>query len=102
MDYGQHVRDFEERKRRRADLEQHRLTGGRLDPAIVRGLQRFQIGEEGDGASLLRLFRPIVGDVFFRRAERIRHHARPLPARPHDAATLVAVNDAERVVGRRP
>jgi hypothetical protein len=53
MNYGNHVRDFEKHAVRRAQLVERWPTGGRLEPALVRSLQRFQAGEDGDGASLI-------------------------------------------------
>ena len=53
MNYGDHVRDFESHARLRAQLVEVWPTGGRLEPALVRSLQRFQAGEDGDGASLI-------------------------------------------------
>jgi hypothetical protein len=53
MTYREHVREFERHARLRARLVEHWPAGGRLDPALVASLQRFQAGEDGDGASLL-------------------------------------------------
>ena len=53
MTYQEHVRDFRSHARRRAESVEHWPSGGRLDPALVRSLQRFQAGEDGDGASLI-------------------------------------------------
>jgi hypothetical protein len=53
MTYADHVRDFELHARLRAGLVEHWPSGSRLDPALVRSLQRFQAGEDGDGASLI-------------------------------------------------
>lgn len=53
--YAAWVRRFEENAERR-----HRAgdppwdRGSTLDPAVVRSLQRFQTGEDGDGATLIR------------------------------------------------
>jgi hypothetical protein len=47
-------RDFEdEAERRRAEGDPDWDRGAWLDPAIVRSLQRFQVGEAGDGANLI-------------------------------------------------
>jgi len=54
MTYAQWLQDFEteaERRRRREDPPWSR--GARLDPAVARSVQRFQVGEAGDGANLI-------------------------------------------------
>jgi hypothetical protein len=53
MTYQEHVRDFRSHARLRAESVEHWPSGGRLDPALVRSLQRFQAGENGDGAGLI-------------------------------------------------
>ena len=53
MDYAEHLRLFEQHARRRAGRTEPDGGGGRLPGALVRSLQRFQRGEDGDGASLL-------------------------------------------------
>ena len=53
MDHGEHLRAFEEHRRLRAGLVESWPTGGRLHPAVARSLQRFQVGEDGDGACLI-------------------------------------------------
>ena len=53
MTYRDHVDDFEKHARMRAELVEEWPSGGRLDPALVRSVQRFQAGEDGDGASLI-------------------------------------------------
>jgi hypothetical protein len=53
MNYRDHVRDYEKHARQRTQLVERWPTGGRLEPALVRSLQRFQAGEDGDGASLI-------------------------------------------------
>jgi hypothetical protein len=51
--YAQHVEEFERHKRLRAGLVERWPIAGPLRPALVRSIQRFQAGEDGDGASLL-------------------------------------------------
>ncbi|RSD22795.1 ferritin-like domain-containing protein [Amycolatopsis eburnea] len=54
MTYAQWLQDFEteaERRRQRDDPPWSR--GASLDPAIARSVQRFQVGEAGDGANLI-------------------------------------------------
>jgi hypothetical protein len=54
MTYRQWLQDFEaevERRRQRADPPWSR--GARIDPDVVRSIQRFQVGEAGDGANLV-------------------------------------------------
>jgi len=41
-------------QKRRADGEPDWSMGARLHPAVVRSVQRFQVGEAGDGANLIR------------------------------------------------
>jgi hypothetical protein len=53
MTYQDHLRDFQEQARLRDRLVERWPSGGRLDPALVRSIQRFQAGEDGDGASLI-------------------------------------------------
>src|SRR5688572_19226213 len=53
MDFRDYVRDFEEHRRLRSQSVEHWPTGGTLDPAIIRSLQRLQVGESGDGANLI-------------------------------------------------
>ena len=57
-------------------------AGARLEPALVRSLQRFQVGEDGDGARLLDKARR-AGDPVYAEAVRLfvaeeREHARLL------------------------
>jgi hypothetical protein len=51
--YGEHLREFERHARLRAALVEHWPAGGRLSPALIRSIQRFQAGEDGDGRSLI-------------------------------------------------
>ncbi|MCX5150188.1 ferritin-like domain-containing protein [Streptomyces sp. NBC_00320] len=52
--YEAWVRDFEaERERRAAVGDPDWDRGAVLDPALVRSLQRFQVGEDGDGLTLM-------------------------------------------------
>jgi len=51
--YAEHVEEFEQHRRLRAEIVESWPRTGPLDPALVRSLQRFQAGEDGDGASLL-------------------------------------------------
>lgn len=54
-DFAEWVRAFERESERRRDKGDPDWTrGARLDPAVVRSVQRFQVGEDGDGADLLR------------------------------------------------
>ncbi|OPG13199.1 ferritin-like domain-containing protein [Microbispora sp. GKU 823] len=57
-------------------------AGARLEPALVRSLQRFQVGEDGDGARLMDKARR-AGDPVYAEAVRLfvaeeREHARLL------------------------
>lgn len=54
MDYAHWLQDFEaeaERRRQREDPPWAR--GARLHPEVARSVQRFQVGEAGDGANLI-------------------------------------------------
>jgi hypothetical protein len=53
MDFRGYLRDFEEHRRLRSQTVEHWPPGRTLDPAVVRSLQRFQVGESGDGANLI-------------------------------------------------
>lgn len=53
MDFRHHLATFEEHARRRAATIEAQPLGGRLHPALIRSVQRFQTGEDGDGASLI-------------------------------------------------
>ena len=53
-DFHDWVEDFQdEAARRLARGEPDWRRGARLDPAVVRSVQRFQVGESGDGANLI-------------------------------------------------
>lgn len=53
-DFTDWVRDFETAARRRAaDGDPDWGAGARLGPTVVRSVQRFQVGEAGDGANLI-------------------------------------------------
>lgn len=55
VSFAQWVRRFEDNaERRRLDPDPPWDEGRPLDRAVVRSLQRFQAGEDGDGASLIR------------------------------------------------
>jgi len=54
MDFQQHLATFEEHARRRAGSGERQPAGGRLPRALIRSVQRFQAGEDGDGSSLIR------------------------------------------------
>ncbi|GAA2706257.1 ferritin-like domain-containing protein [Actinoplanes palleronii] len=53
MDIHQHLAMFEEHARRRAARTEPQPLGGQLPPALIRSVQRFQAGEDGDGTSLI-------------------------------------------------
>ncbi|MGI5166034.1 ferritin-like domain-containing protein [Spirillospora sp. CA-253888] len=50
--WRRHFEDEAERRRRIPDPDWS--AGARLDPAVLRSLQKFQAGESGDGANLIR------------------------------------------------
>ncbi|MFI6146476.1 ferritin-like domain-containing protein [Streptomyces sp. NPDC051109] len=81
--YGTWVRDFEaERERRAAIGDPEWDRGAALDPALVRSLQRFQVGEDGDGSALIGKA-DRAGDAQYARAVRLfvaeeQNHARML------------------------
>ncbi|WP_428951668.1 ferritin-like domain-containing protein [Streptomyces sp. cg35] len=83
--YGDWVRDFEAAREERAaggDPEWER--GARLPAALVRSVQRFQVGEDGDGAELLAKAER-AGDPEYTAAARLfvaeeQNHARLLAA----------------------
>lgn len=53
MDFRQHLATFERHARRRDAASERRPVGGRLPRALVRSVQRFQAGEDGDGSGLI-------------------------------------------------
>ncbi|MGS2614966.1 hypothetical protein ACVCAH_10635 [Micromonospora sp. LZ34] len=76
-------RDFEQEARRRAGLtEPPWADGGPLDPAVVRSIQRFQAGEDGDGASLIARAGQVGGPDYLAAVRLFvaeeQHHARLL------------------------
>jgi hypothetical protein len=82
MSYRAHRRDFEEQARRRARMVEHWPRGGWLDPDLIRSVQRFQAGEDGDGASLIAKS-AAAGDADYLAAVRLfvaeeQNHARLL------------------------
>lgn len=84
MDYRQHLHEFEEHRRRRTEQPRPLPAGDPLDPAVARSLQRFQIGEDGDGAGLIRRSER-AGDPNYLAAVRLfvaeeQEHARLLAA----------------------
>jgi hypothetical protein len=85
------VTDFEAAAEQRRDAgDPDWARGAKLDAAIVRSLQRFQLGESGDGANLAAKA-SLGGDESYARAVRLfiaeeQDHARLL------AALLAAVN----------
>ncbi|THA41100.1 ferritin-like domain-containing protein [Streptomyces sp. A1547] len=81
--YEAWVRDFEaERERRAAVGDPEWGRGAVLDPALVRSLQRFQVGEDGDGSALIGKA-DRAGDPVYAQAVRLfvaeeQNHARML------------------------
>ncbi|MFJ3671876.1 ferritin-like domain-containing protein [Streptomyces sp. NPDC090106] len=77
------TRRFEdERERRRVRGDPDWSLGARLHPAVWAGVQRFQVGEDGDGANLLAKA-DRAGDTDYAQAVRLfvaeeRNHARML------------------------
>ncbi|WP_212846708.1 ferritin-like domain-containing protein [Actinoplanes ianthinogenes] len=53
MDFQEHLATFEDHARRRAGRVEPQPVGGWLPPALIRSIQRFQAGEDGDGTRLL-------------------------------------------------
>ncbi|WP_199433375.1 ferritin-like domain-containing protein [Qaidamihabitans albus] len=74
------LREFESRSEaRRVETGPDWTAGARLAPAVVRSVQRFQVGESGDGAGLVRKAAR-AGDADYTSAVRLfvaeeRHHA---------------------------
>lgn len=58
-------------------------AGARLEPALVRSLQRFQVGEDGDGAHLTDKARRAGGPAYAEAGG--RGHGRP-PVAPAECA----------------
>ncbi|MFE1949005.1 ferritin-like domain-containing protein [Streptomyces sp. NPDC059524] len=83
QEYADWVRDFEEARERRAALGDPDWTrGATLPRALVRSVQRFQVGEDGDGGALLAKAAR-AGDPSYTRAARLfvaeeQNHARLL------------------------
>ncbi|MBK0373733.1 ferritin-like domain-containing protein [Streptomyces sp. RB110-1] len=81
--YGDWIRDFETARRERAGQgDPDWRTGVPLHPAIRRSVQRFQVGEDGDGAELITKTEA-AGDAEYASAVRMfvaeeRNHARLL------------------------
>jgi hypothetical protein len=53
MDFQAHLATFTDHARRRASRVPERPLGGRLDRSLIRSIQRFQAGEDGDGTGLI-------------------------------------------------
>ncbi|MFD3905767.1 ferritin-like domain-containing protein [Streptomyces sp. CB04723] len=93
--YGDWIRDFETARRERAGQgDPDWRTGVPLHPAIRRSVQRFQVGEDGDGAELITKAEA-SGDAEYASAVRMfvaeeRNHARLL-------ALLLASGDAPTI-----
>ncbi|MFI7358289.1 ferritin-like domain-containing protein [Streptomyces avidinii] len=82
-EYEAWVGDFEaERERRATAGDPEWSRGAALDPALVRSLQRFQVGEDGDGSALIGKAER-AGDPAYAEAVRLfvaeeQNHARML------------------------
>ncbi|MFJ9398002.1 ferritin-like domain-containing protein [Streptomyces californicus] len=93
--YGGWIRDFETARQERAGQgDPDWRTGVPLHPAIRRSVQRFQVGEDGDGAELITKAEA-SGDAEYASAVRMfvaeeRNHARLL-------ALLLASGDAPTI-----
>ncbi|MEU0466566.1 ferritin-like domain-containing protein [Amycolatopsis sp. NPDC006131] len=94
-DAGGWLREFQEAARARQDRgDPDWARAARLDPAVVRSLQRFQVGESGDGVRLNRAAER-TGDRAYAAAVRLfvaeeQNHARLL-ARLLEAAGVPAI-----------
>ncbi|MGV9712718.1 ferritin-like domain-containing protein [Gordonia sp. NPDC003424] len=69
-------------QRREAESDPDWIGGSRLQPAVVRSVQKFQVGESGDGANLIASANA-AGDVDYAHAIRLfvaeeQNHARML------------------------
>jgi len=51
--YAEHLADFRWQRELRARIVERWPSGGALEPALVQSIQRFQAGEDGDGAGLI-------------------------------------------------
>ncbi|GEK03995.1 ferritin-like domain-containing protein [Streptomyces sp. ATE26] len=82
-EFAKWVRDFEDERERRIALGDPDWGGGAvLPPAVWAGIQRFQVGEDGDGANLVAKADQ-AGDPDYARAVRLfvaeeQNHARML------------------------
>ncbi|MFJ3715233.1 ferritin-like domain-containing protein [Streptomyces sp. NPDC090057] len=82
-EFDKWARDFEDEKERRAALgDPDWGRGAALPPAVWAGIQRFQVGEDGDGANLVAKADQ-AGDPDYARAVRLfvaeeQNHARML------------------------
>ncbi|MCN9244033.1 ferritin-like domain-containing protein [Streptomyces sp. RY43-2] len=96
-DFAKWTRRFEdERERRNAQGDPDWERGARLHPAVWAGIQRFQVGEDGDGANLVAKADE-AGDADYARAVRLfvaeeQNHARLL-------ARLLAAGGVRTVTG---
>jgi hypothetical protein len=89
--YRYWLRDFEEHAEARAHEERPSGTAV-LTPALIRSIQRFQAGEDGDGASLIAKS-DAAGDADYAAAVRLfvaeeQQHARLLAGVLGDAGTI--------------
>ncbi|MFD4130734.1 ferritin-like domain-containing protein [Streptomyces goshikiensis] len=81
--YETWVRDFEAERERRATVGDPLWSrGAALDPALVRSLRKFQVGEDGDGSALIGKAER-AGDPVYTEAVRLfvaeeQNHARTL------------------------